>query len=182
MGCDELRRQFHEGSEDALRSHAGGCEDCRAWLQREEKLGRLLKDMREEADAAAGGLVGRLRRPDVLSAGKIIRYVLVPLACAAAAVVVVLLLKRAEPVPEDVFPTRVLIIEGKISDEKGLPDYVELDGVRFPVERISTTEGKWRVEVVFSGQQRDLVLSAVDSSGNREERSIRIQRDVRLRP
>jgi len=177
MDCKSLRDKFYEGEEELLRRHVSECSECREWLRREEKLSALMAEVHADSSAKAEKLAGRLIRPDKRLVGRILPWVLLPVAAAATVVLAVgILLHEQSAGKPQLTASRVVVIEGKVTDDSAPPQYIEVDGKQYPVERVSATEGIWRVEVTLESKRRDLVLSAVDASGNRSNMNIHIQR------
>ncbi len=137
----------------------------------------LMAEVHAEASAKAEKLVGGLNRPDKRHVGRVLKWVLYPAAAAATVVLAVgILLHEQSAGKPQLTASRVVVIEGKVTDDSAPPQYIEVDGKQYPIERVSATEGSWRVEVTLDGKRRDLVLCAVDASGNRANMNIHIQR------
>ncbi len=140
MDCRDLREGLYEGDEAALREHASACADCSAWLKREEHLLSLLGELREEASEKTTPLAGRLRRPSERHM-KVLPSLAFALAAAAVVVIAAATLFNHENGARkpELSVTRVLVIEGRVRDDAAPPQYVEVDGKQYPVERVSAT-------------------------------------------
>ena len=142
MECERLRELLLMGDEGPLRAHAGECSSCREWLEREERLLGLLRELRSEAESATEGMaVGFSSRRRMLP-------VWIGAAAAAAVLLAVglFLHGNGEPGKAGLVVTKV-VISGQVSDNTSPPAYVEVDGKQFPVERVSQDVGRWKAEI-----------------------------------
>ena len=168
MDCGRLRELYLMGDESPLGEHARDCSECGNWLERERRLLAALKDLRSEAGKAVQDLP--LKR--------VPGYYWVKRAVLAVAATLILTLALSVVVPRHESPslsvTRVVLIEGTVKDHSAPPAFIDVDGRRFEVHRISQDEGIWRAELQVPADKKVFLLSARDANGNERRMELRL--------
>lgn len=173
MDCKVPRDLFYMADEQPLRAHAGGCAECREWLAGEERLLALFAHLKAEAAERTSSLIVQ---PQLASRRSWRPYWYATGAIAAALLLAAVGIWRLRPMqaPPEIVVQRVYIIEGRVQDAAAPPAFVEVDGVRFPVQLVSAEQGVWSAELAVPADKREFVLCATDASGNRRAKLLRI--------